>query len=226
MSNIINSVATAAGMMGSNQNNAGDGSSNNRNDQAQVNKGVQFQDGTNQQHKPPRVSMDGATNNHQDEDVTMSEPASPPAKKRAAERSPHKSPSAAPRLSKDAKLSTNFPVSLEDSKMEDPIKNKTPKGMTREEKIAVINDHEWKGELWEAENFADLVDQGVDRYEFKTKKKGAQESMELLRQCDYFELAELPGKKASSHSKPTKSAAHVTKGPFCLRRVERGQDVY
>ena len=80
----------------------------------------------------------------------------------------------------------------------------------------------WKGELCEAAIFADLVDQGVDRYEFKTKKKGWKwkESMKLLRQCDYFELAELLGRKASSHSKRTKSAAHVSKGPFCLRQVK------
>eukprot|EP00956_Cyclotella_meneghiniana_P027316 scaffold60968_cov23-Cyclotella_meneghiniana.AAC.1 len=206
--------------MGNNQNNEGDGNNNNQNNQERANKGVQFQDNPNQQHKPSRVSIDGAATTNQDEDVVMSEPMSPPAKKRAAERSPHKSPSAAPRLSKDAKLSTKFPVALNESKMDEPNSDKTPKGMTQEEKIALLNDHEWKGELWEAENFADLVDQGVDRYEFKTKKKGAQESMELLRQCDYFELAELLGKKANSHSKPTKSAAHVTKGPFCLRRVK------
>eukprot|EP00956_Cyclotella_meneghiniana_P004439 scaffold5449_cov52-Cyclotella_meneghiniana.AAC.7 len=209
MSNILNSVVMAAGMMGGNQNNEGDGNNNNQNNQERANKGVQFQDSPNQQHRPPRVSMDGAATTKQDEDVVMSEPMSPPAKKRAAERSPHKSPSAAPRLSKYAKLSTKFPVALNESKKDEPNTDKTPKGMTQEEKIALINDHEWKGELLEAENFADLVDQGVDRYEFKTKKKGAQESMELLRQCDYFELAELLGKKANSHGKPTKSAARV-----------------
>ena len=137
-------------MMGSNQNNEGDGSNNNQNNQEQANKGVQFQDSPNQQHKPPRVSMDGAATTNQDEDVEMSEPMSPPAKKRAAERSPHKSPSAATRLSKDAKLSTKFPVALNESKMDEPKADKTAKGMTQEEKIAVINDHEWKGELWEA----------------------------------------------------------------------------
>eukprot|EP00956_Cyclotella_meneghiniana_P027331 scaffold61018_cov52-Cyclotella_meneghiniana.AAC.12 len=224
MSNIIKSVATAAGMMGSSQNNEGDGNGNNRNNQEQVNKGVHFQDARNQQNRPPRVSMDGATNTNQDGDVTMSEPQSPQAQKRAAERSPHKSPSANQRLPKDAKLSAKFPVALDESKMEEPHKDKAPKGMSKEEKISMINDHEWTGELWEADtdndNFAELVDQGVDRYEFKTKKKGAKESMELLRQCDYFELAELLGKKASNHSKPTQSAAHVSKGPFCLRRVK------
>ena len=138
--------------MGSNQNNEGDGSNNNQNNQEQANKGVQFQDSPNKQHKPPRVSMDGAATTNQDEDVEveMSEPMSPPAKKRAAERSPHKSPSAATRLSKDAKLSTKFPVALNESKMDEPKADKTAKGMTQEEKIAVINDHEWKGELWEA----------------------------------------------------------------------------
>ena len=30
--------------------------------------------------------------------------------------------------------------------------------------IAVVNDEGWTGELWEYENFADLVDQGVDKY--------------------------------------------------------------
>ena len=94
MSNIINSVATAAGMKGSSQNNEGDGNGNNQNNQEEVNKEVHLQDGRNQHNRLPRVSLVSATSTDQNEDVTMLELMSPPAKKRAAERSPQKSPSA------------------------------------------------------------------------------------------------------------------------------------